>query len=118
MFDTPGEVINTLKTLNDYYCLKSNFIICPKHGKLDIKSREPFRPGFLDSIEIRKELIKRLNKLEEKEKTILLLFYTFGKPINYIERELHLSCRQCYRIKKKAIENIISFEKEKKVNIS
>jgi len=74
--------------------------------------------GFLDSIEIRKELMRRLNKLEEREKTILLLFYTFGKSINYIEQELCLSCRQCYRIKKKALEKIINFEKKEKVIVS
>lgn len=116
MLDTPGEVIKTLKTLNDYYCLKSNFIIYPKSNKTDIKDREPFCPGFLDGIEIRKELLKRLDKLDEKEKTTLLLFYTFYKPIAYIEHRLHLSSRHCYRIKKKAIENIINFNGEEKEN--
>jgi len=46
MLDTSGEVIKSLKTLNDYYCLKSNFIIYPKSNKTDIRDREPFRPGF------------------------------------------------------------------------
>jgi len=112
MLDTPGEVVNTLKTLNDYYYLKSNFIIYPKSNKTDIRDREPFRPGFLSSIDERKELIRRLNKLEERGKTILLLFYTFGKPMDYIEHKLHLSCRHCYRIKKKALQNIISVGEE------
>ena len=112
MFGTPGEVINTLKTLNDYYYLKSNFIIYPKSNKSDIRDREPFRPGFLRSIEKRSELLKRLNKLNKNEKTILLLFCTFCKPITYIEHALCLSCRQCYRIKKKALQNIISMGKE------
>ena len=116
MFDTPGEVISTLKTLNDYYCLKSNFIIYPKSNKSDIRDREPFRPGFLSSIDERKELIRRLDKLNKRGKTILLLFYTFAKPMDYIEHKLHLSCRHCYRIKKKAIEIIISFGKEEKAN--
>ena len=112
MLDSYEEVISTLKTLNDYYCLKSNFIIYPKSNKSDIRNREPFRPGFLGSIEKRSELLKRLNKLNKNEKTILLLFYTFCKPITYIEHTLHLSCRQCYRIKKKALQNIISVGEE------
>ena len=112
MLDTPGEVIKTLKTLNDYYCLKSNFIIYPKSNKTDIRDREPFRPGFLSSIDERKELIRRLDKLNKREKTILVLFYTFAKPMDYIEHKLHLSCRQCYRIKKKALQNIISVGEE------
>ncbi len=118
MLDSYEEVISTLKTLNDCYYLKSNFIICPKLSKLNIGYREPFCLGFLDSIERRKELVRRLNKLEEREKTILLLFYTFGRPINYIERGLFLSCRHCYRIKNKALEKIINFNKEKKLSVS
>ena len=112
MLDSYGEVINTLKTLNDYYYLKSNFIIYPKSNKSDIRDREPFRPGFLRSIEKRSELLKRLNKLNKNEKTILLLFYTFCKPITYIEHALRLSCRHCYRLKKKALQNIISVGEE------
>ena len=112
MLDTPGEVINVLKTLNDYYCLKSNFIIYPKSNKTDIRNREPFRPGFLNSIEKRSELLKRLNKLNKNEKNILLLFYTFCKSITYIEHALCLSCRHCYRVKKKALQNIISMGEE------
>jgi len=55
---------------------------------------------------------KRLHKLNKNEKTILLLFYTFAKPMDYIEHKLHLSFRQCYRIKKKALQNIISMGEE------
>jgi len=118
MLDSYGEVISALKILNDYYQLKSNFIICPKLRKLNIKGRELFCIGFLDTIDKRKELLRRLNKLEEREKTILLLFYTFGKAMNYIEQEICLSCRHCYRLKNKAIEKIINFDKEEKVNTS
>ena len=118
MLNSYEEVINILKSLSDYYYLKSNFMICPKLGKLNIKDREPFCRGFLGSIELRNELIKRLNSLERKEKIVLLLFYTFGKPMSYIEQEFRLSCRQCYRIKRRAIEKIINFDKEEKLNIS
>ena len=112
MLNSYEEIINTLKTLNDYYYLRSNFIVCHKSSKLDIRSREPFRQGFLSSIEKRSELLKRLNKLDKREKTILLLFYTFSKPINYIGHALRLSCRHCYRIKKKALQNIMNMGEE------
>ena len=116
MLDTHGEVINTLKTLNDYYCLKSNFIIYPKSNKSCNRDREPFRPGFLCGIEIREELIKRLDKLSKKERTTLLLYYTFYKSIGYIAEKLCISCRHCYRIRKKAIEGIINFGKEENIS--
>lgn len=113
MLDSYKEIISTLKSLNDYYYLKSNFIISPKLGKFNINEKEPFRYGFLEGMEIRNELLRRLNNLKSKEKDILLLFYTFGKPMEYIGEKLNLSCRQCYRIKKKALEKIIYFEETK-----
>lgn len=118
MLDSYEEVINILKSLDDCYYTKSNFVIYPKLNKVNIRCREPFCKGFIDNIELRNELIKRLNKLEKKEKIILLLYYTFGKPIKYIEQELHFSCRQCYRVKKQALEKIINFDKKEKVNTS
>ena len=117
MFDTNSEIIKTLETLNDYYYAISNYLIFPKHKKLYAMDIEPFHRGFLCSIEKRKELSRRLNKLEKTEKTILLLFYTFSKSIDYIGQELNLSCRQCYRIKKRAIDKIISLNNEEEVYI-
>jgi len=61
MLDTPGEVINALKTLTDCYYLKSNFIICPKSNKSDNNCKEPFCNGFLSGADKRFELINRLN---------------------------------------------------------
>jgi len=110
MLDSREEVINTLKSLNDFYYIKSNFIIHPKLSSLKMKGKEPFRRGFIDSIDIRKELINRLIRLPEKEKITLLLFYTFGKSVKQISEVLHLSCRQFYRIKKNALEKIVNFE--------
>jgi DNA-directed RNA polymerase specialized sigma subunit len=111
MLDTREEVIGTLKSLNDYYYVKSNFIICTKPDKSNIEGKDPFRHGFIDSIDIRKELINRLRGLQEKERVALLLFYTLGKPAEQIKLILHLSCRQFYRIKKNALEKVINFEK-------
>jgi len=53
MLDTPNEIINTLKTLTACYCLKSNFIICPKSNKSDKSYREPFCNGFLSGADKR-----------------------------------------------------------------
>jgi len=39
MLDSLEEVINTLKTLNDYYYIKSNFIIHPELISLNIKDK-------------------------------------------------------------------------------
>ena len=107
MLSTPEKVISGLKTLNDCYCLKSKSIVCASHDSPDSKYREPFYRGFLSEADKRFELVKRLNKLDDREKTILLLFYAFSMPVDNIAKEVGVSWRHCYRIKKKAIESII-----------
>ena len=110
MLSTPEKVISGLKTLNDCYYLKSKSIVYANHDSLDSKYREPFRKGFLSEADKRFELIKRLNKLDDRERKILLLFYTFSVPIDHIAEEVGVSRRHCYRIKKKGIENITGMD--------
>ena len=107
MLSTPEKVISGLKTLNDCYYLKSKSIVYANHDMPDSKYREPFRRGFLSEADKRFELVKRLNKLDDREKTTLLLFYTFSAPVDDIAKVVGVSWRHCYRIKKKGIENII-----------
>jgi len=112
MLDTPEKVINTLKTITDCYCLKSNFIICPKSNKSGSNYREPFCNGFLSEVDKRFELINRLSKLDGRERTTLLLFYTFSKPVDFIADRLGISLRHFYRVKKRALEDVINFDKQ------
>ena len=114
MLSTSEKVINTLKTLTDCYYLKSNFIICPKSNKSDSNCREPFCNGFLSGADKRFELINRLSKLDGRERTTLLLFYTFSKPVDFIADRLDISLRHFYRVKKKALEYVINFDKQEK----
>ena len=105
-----GEIIHILKTLNDFYCLKSGSIICPKREK--VVYREPFKGGFLGSVDRRTEVVKRLKKLETRQREILLFYYTFSKPVGFIASRCRISIRHFYRLKKEALEDMVNMDEE------
>lgn len=107
---TLKEIVNILITLNDYYSISSNYLINCKKSNKQIRDKEPFYNGFLSEIEKREEVVKRLNLLESREREVLLLYYTFGKEMNYIANHFNLSIRQCYRIKKQALYNLLNID--------
>ena len=102
------EIIHMLKKLNDFYCLKSGSIIRPQQEK--VVNREPFIGGFLGSVDKRAEVARRLKKLERRQREILLLFYTFGKPVGFISKRFKISQRHFYRLKKKALDDLIDMD--------
>ena len=77
MQKTSKEIIQILMTLNDYYHIRSNYVIAGKAKTKDPSGREPFAPGFLSSIDCKKEVLKGLKKMDNRQKQILLLYYSF-----------------------------------------
>lgn len=93
-------------TLNDYYHIKSNYVIAGKAKAKDPSGREPFAPGFLSSIDCKKEILKGLKKMDNRQRQILLLYYSFSKPPDDIVKILNISVRHLYRLKKKALDDL------------
>lgn len=100
------DIIQTLMTLDDYYHIKSNYVIAGKAKTRDSSKREPFAPGFLSSIDCRKEILKGLNKLDDRQRQILLQYYSFSKSLDDIAKNLSISIRHLYRLKKKALDEL------------
>ena len=93
-------------TLNDYYHLKSNYVIVGKAKTKDPARREPFAPGFLSSIDCKKEILKRLKEMDNRQRQILILYYSFSKSPDDIVKILNISVRHLYRLKKKALNDL------------
>ncbi len=106
MQKTSKEIIQILTTLNDYYHLKSNYVIVGKAKTKDPARREPFAPGFLSSIDCKKEILKRLKEMDNRQRQILLLYYSFSKSPDDIVKILNISVRHFYRLKKKALDDL------------
>ena len=106
MLKTSKEIIQTLMTLNDYYHIRSNHVIAGKAKAKDPSQREPFAPGFLSSIDCRKEILKGLKELDNRQRQILVLYYSFSKAPDDIAKNLNMSVRHLYRLKKKALDDL------------
>lgn len=100
------EIIQILMTLNDYYHIKSNYVIAGKAKTRDPSQREPFAPGFLSSIDCRKEILKGLKEMNNRQRQILVLYYSFSKSPDDIAKILNISVRHLYRLKKKALDDL------------
>lgn len=85
---TPNEIIKILITLNNYYHLKPNHVIVAKAKARDPSRREPFAPGFLSSIDCKKEVVKGLKEMDSRQRKILLPYYSFSKSPNDIVKIL------------------------------
>lgn len=93
-------------TLDDYYHIRSNHVVAGKAKTRDSSSREPFAPGFLSSIDCKKEVLKGLKEMGDRHREILLLYYSFSKPPDDIAKILNISIRHLYRLKKKALDEL------------
>ena len=109
MQKTSKEIIQILMTLNDYYHIKSNYVIVGKKNAQDPSRREPFAPGFLSSIDCKKEVLKGLKEMDSRQRKILLLYYSLSKSPDDIVIILNISVRHLYRSKKKALDDLTDF---------
>lgn len=102
MFGTIGEVVRALKSYRDHYDPKSKSILLVSSRTTDVDA-DPFRRGFLDTLEARAELLRRLASLDERERAVLLLWYVSDLPVREICEKLSLSRSHCYRLRDRAL---------------
>jgi DNA-directed RNA polymerase specialized sigma24 family protein len=104
VFETPAEVISALKRYRDAFDPRTTSIITPFRNGHDPHA-EPFRAGFLGSIQERDELLRRLTeRIAVRERALLLLWYIADLPVARIARRLGISRIHCYRLRKQAID--------------
>jgi DNA-directed RNA polymerase specialized sigma subunit len=105
-FTTEQQVIEALSMLPAHYDPRTSSLLrVPKtHG-------DPysvlFRPGFLASFEERAEVTKRLRLLDERARTLLVLWFVEGHPVAHIARWLGISRVHCYRLKRVALRAML-----------
>lgn len=106
MLETVGDVVTALKSFGDFYSPKSTSVLVATGKPLDV-SADPFRRGFIDSLEIRTELLKRLAGLEERERTAVMLWYVSETPVRELCARLGVSRATLYRLRDRALGNMI-----------
>jgi hypothetical protein len=103
VFETTGNVVWALKRYQDVFDPKSGSIIIPVKGRSEHTS-EPFKPGFLEGIDRRDELLYRMRtRLDNRERMLLVLWYIADLKPGEVARKLGISRMHTYRLKKKAL---------------
>lgn len=104
-YDTVGNVVTALKNFRDFYSPKSSSVLSPGNGIIDVDA-DPFRRGFLNALEGRTELVKRLAELDERERAVVTLWYVADLPVREICERLSLSRSHAYRIRDRALKSM------------
>ncbi len=65
------------------------------------------RGGLLDSLPEREELCRRMQRVDERDRKLLFLWYLRELPAIDIARELRISRRQCFRRRAAVIRRLV-----------
>lgn len=65
------------------------------------------RAGVLDTLDERSELRRRVDRLEERERKLLFLWYVTELPVGEIARAVGVSRRHCFRVRSRAVDKIV-----------
>jgi DNA-directed RNA polymerase specialized sigma24 family protein len=103
MFTHSGEIVRALRRYRDCYDPASTSIMAAGSGGRD-PHRDPFGRGFVAHFEERSELLRRLARLDERSRSLLVLWHVAGHPVAHIARALQISRVHCYRLEKRALE--------------
>lgn len=105
MLEHPADVIRALQRYADVFDPRSGSIIAvgsaqtPGYG-------DPFRGGLVSRFEERWELVRRIQRLDERKRRVLSLWYISSLPVVQIARTLHLSRMHCYRLRNQALHEL------------
>ena len=105
MFETTAGITAALRRARDSYDPRTTSLLAVPRG--DGVATEPFHPRFLEDLDERRELERLLGLLPDKERALLVLWFTIGKPVTQIARQLRISRVHCYRLKAKAFETML-----------
>ena len=105
MFSDAHEIVRALERVRDYYDPRSTSIMTT--GGASDPHAEPFRAGFISTLEERTEVVRRLGELDDRSRTLLVLWHIAGKPVTEIARTLKLSRMHCYRLRAAALNTML-----------
>jgi len=66
-----------------------------------------FRGGFLETVDERIELCRRLESIDARDCLVLFLWYVVGLPPGEVARRVGISRRHCFRRRAEAVRRIV-----------
>jgi len=112
VLDTPAEVIRALKRCREAYDAASGSLLVVGRNGRD-PHRDPFRRGFLEHLEERTELLRRMHGLDERDYWILIYWFVEDCSAVEIARWLRVSRVHCYRLRRAALECVVAMGEQR-----
>jgi DNA-directed RNA polymerase specialized sigma24 family protein len=107
VLDNPSQVITALLRYQDVFDPSTSSVLTVSASP---KARgfggEPFRGGLISRFEERVELVRRLRRLDPRKRAVLYLWYVESYPVAKIASELGISRVHCYRVRKRALNEM------------
>jgi len=94
-------VIRALEHFDDVVTAPTSSVLEISHrGR---RSHDAFGSCFLHRIDEHEELVRRMRRLGERERLLLVLWYSQGWPVTHIAARLQVSRVHCYRLRDRAL---------------
>jgi DNA-directed RNA polymerase specialized sigma24 family protein len=101
------QVIRCLLTYTDWWQPNTTSVYYVGRAGRDRVLGEGIRPGLLEHLDERSELCQRMQRLSDRDRRLLYLWYLEQRAVDEIAKELKISRRQCFRRRREAIRSII-----------
>lgn len=105
MFIDHADIVRALERLRDFTAPRSVSLMTLGGGS--DPHAEPFRAGFLSTMDERHEVLRRLQRLDERARLLLLLWHVEGTPVTKIAARLGISRVHCYRVRRTALDAMV-----------
>jgi DNA-directed RNA polymerase specialized sigma24 family protein len=104
---TPREVIRGLITYTDWWQPATASVFEVGAARRSSNGSDGIRPGLLETLDERSELIRRMALLSDRERRVLFLWYLRQLEVAEIAREIRVSRRTCFRIRSRAVQALV-----------
>ena len=106
MLSTPKQVIWALLTYTDWWQPKTASVYHVGNRRPTFAA-DGIRGGLLDSLAERDELCRRMQRIGDRDRRLLYLWYLRQLPAHEIARDLRISRRHCFRLRAAAIREVV-----------
>ena len=101
------EVTRCLLTYSDWWQPATASVFPVGAARRSSNDSDGLRPGLLESLDERLELRRRVAALGDRDRDLLFLWYVRQLTAEEVARSLHISRRQCFRLRSRAIRKIV-----------